>query len=566
MLEYLTKSILCLLVLFGFYKVFLESESMHTFKRFYLLGAVIFALILPLITISYSVEVPANPESGYNFFAMEGTEENLQVKNKWMSYLWILILGIYLIGVVLFALRFFRNIRSINREISSNMRLRKWNYIFVLIRQQLVPHTFLNYIFLNREDYDKNRISASVLEHEKAHVDQKHSLDIILIEFLQVLFWFNPIFIWLKTSVKLNHEFLADRQVLSKEITAFEYSNLLFNYSQSGHHNALSSSINNSLTRLTLFGKTYFFGNSGGQVKKRILMISKKSSLKRILSRIGFLIPALALCIYFFNNDIIAKPVISESDNTETIRVSDLIQDPEIISIKVNNEKILVNGKEVSLKDFSEHLDALVSDKSDAEIKEMNFNMQTQNAENGILNLLDEEYRKTRFSRVTGHSILPPPPPAPPVPGDVPPPPPAPRAEGNMPVPPPAPPAPEVGKNIPVPPPAPKVIPGKVPPAPATPREIRKRDSVGRHHLNNKRVQIREQIRMEREMHRTEIEKERERIRNSRRDSLKLHREEVMLTRMEERKAEIAKTQMKIKERQTEIQAAQEQLKNKEKN
>lgn len=550
MLEYLVKSILCILVLFGFYKIFLENENMHTFKRLYLLGAVIFSFILPLITISYSVEVPVNTVDAYNLIPTDGTLKNGNAGNSWFSSLGILVFMIYITGVGIFGLRFFSNIRSIRREIKTSKRLRKWNYIFVLIKQQVIPHTFLNYIFLNREEYEKGQVSASVLEHEKAHVDQKHSLDIIFIEVLQVLFWFNPVFIWLKTSVKLNHEFLADQQVLSKEITAKEYSNLLFNYCQSNHHNTLSSSINDSLIHLTLFGKTYVLGNSGGQVKKRILMISKKSSLKRILIRTGFFIPALALCIYFFNNEIIAYPVVTGRDNSSVKLVSDFIQDPEIVSIQINRERILINGKEVSVGDISEHLDALVADKSDAEIKAMNFNMQTKNAEEGILDMLNREFKKTRFSRVTGHSILPPPPPAPPAPGEVPPPHPVPETDGN----------------IPVPPPAPEVSQAKTPPAPVAPRVIRKHDSVRRQHLNNERTQIREQMRMEREMHREDIERQRERIRNSRRDSLKQYREEVMLKRIEERRSERAVVQQKIKERQAAIRIEQEKQKNENKN
>ncbi len=50
--------------------------------------------------------------------------------------------------------------------------------------------------------------------HEEAHASQKHSLDILFVELLQIIFWFNPLFYFIKRSIKLNHEFLADRAVL----------------------------------------------------------------------------------------------------------------------------------------------------------------------------------------------------------------------------------------------------------------------------------------------------------------------------------------------------------------
>ena len=64
MLAYIIKSGLCLLVLFSFYKLFLESENFHKIKRIYLILTLVVSLILPLITFSYTVEIPVEQVDG----------------------------------------------------------------------------------------------------------------------------------------------------------------------------------------------------------------------------------------------------------------------------------------------------------------------------------------------------------------------------------------------------------------------------------------------------------------------------------------------------------------------
>ena len=530
MIAYLIKSLLCLLVLYGFYRFFLEAENMHRFKRFYLIGSVVFSFILPLITFSYTVEYSQQPAPYLPVSEVPGEEAQIQEKD-WFAYLAPIAVSIYVIGVIIMGFRFFRNLYFIQKDISNNQKLKDWNYIFVLLKQKLIPHSFLNYIFLAKAEYENDEISASVIEHEKAHVDQKHSLDVLFIEFLQVLFWFNPVFIWLKRSVKLNHEFLADQQVLEKSSDAVEYSSVLLSYSASIHHNSLSSSISNSL------------------IKKRIIMISKNFSLKRSLSRIGFLIPVVALCIYFFNNEIVAKPAIKINEARESSAIFNEVQDPEIISIRLEGDKIFLNSTQVKLSAFAARLDELLEDKSDAHLKEMNFHMQTRNADDGLLELLNEEFKKTRFSRVTGRSVLPPPPPMP----------------AEQVGPPPAPPAPENAGNVPPAPPAPKPVKENVPPPPPAPVQERKQDSLRRVHMNH-RDQIKEQMRMERAFYREERERVRaahQEIREGHRDSIMEQREVAMRHRLEERRAVISEEKLKIREKQELIRAEHRRLKEK---
>ncbi|RXG18520.1 beta-lactamase regulating signal transducer with metallopeptidase domain [Leeuwenhoekiella aestuarii] len=317
MLAYLIKSILCLLVLWGFYKIALEQTAAHQFNRFYLLGSLVIALTLPLLTFSYTVEVKPQPvvaEMYLNPTALTEVPVTTPVDEP-TNWLAISLGIIYAAGVVLFGFRFLRNLIQLRKKINTNENVQAKSHINVLLAGKVIPHSFLQYIFLPRKAFKQDAIAPEILAHEQAHVTQKHSWDILAVEFLQVIFWFNPLLVFLKRSIALNHEFLADQSALEAENTIENYTNLLFIYSGGAHHTALSSPINYSLT------------------KKRILMLSKTRSVKKLATRLALFVPVLALCIYFFNQEIVAKPHYKVIEN-ETPNVYTIEYDDELDSLK----------------------------------------------------------------------------------------------------------------------------------------------------------------------------------------------------------------------------------------
>lgn len=460
MIVYIIKSTLCLLVLLGFYKAFLENEKFHNFKRFFLLGSLIFALLIPTITISYTEYVPVSEEVVYSGSQVSLEKQVAQASlydvfvEKYLSYA---LLTFYLIGFSIFMFRFLRNLRNMNFTIRNNKKLNNEPYIYVLLRSKLDPHTFLNYIFLNRKEFRNNKIEKEVLLHEQAHVDQKHTWDILIIEFLQVVFWINPFFILLKRFARLNHEFLADEKVVKEISTPVDYSNLLYNYASSSHQAGLSSSISYSLT------------------KKRIFMISKTFSIKKLLTKLGLLIPVLGCCIFLFNNEIVAKPIfISQESSTDIIadqqmdenqlnadvilnanqtdgdeqkqknrseeylkKISVKIQEEGTLNIRVIDEKVWLNEEETKLKYFTERVDKVTSNWSDSAMRKPYFYIDFENSSTEFIQKLNKEYRKSKLSKISGTEFLAP---SPVAPGGTPPPPPPPPVkarDGN--VPPPAP-------------------------------------------------------------------------------------------------------------------------------
>ncbi len=453
MLVYILKSVLCLFVLLTFYKFFLENEKAHSFKRFYLLGSLLLSLLLPLITFTYTTKTQVNNDVHFTSLEKPISDQIVSLSNFEVfvqDYLPYILLGIYLTGILFLSFRFVRNLRKMDDQIRKNKKLSEEPYIYVLLKSKLNPHTFLNYIFLNRNDYEKQKIAREVLLHEKAHVDQKHTLDILFIEFLQIIFWINPLFIWLKKSAKLNHEFLADEKVLQEVKNAPLYSRILYNYAGGSHQAALSSSINYSLT------------------KKRILMISKSFSIRKFLIRLGLFVPVLGCCLFFFNNKIIAKPIMVSIEHTNENSVLDgkiiknetgeifsesiiplkNIQEKGVLHIRVEGEKIWLNDKLVKLEDFSTELNAVTKDWDDEAMENPYFYIDFSNSNTNFIEKLNKEYRKSKLSKISGTEFMAPRPPAP----------------AGTPPPPPPPPVVERSEQVPPPPSAKK---SEVPPAPA---------------------------------------------------------------------------------------------------
>lgn len=403
MLEYILKSAGCLLVLFAFYKFFLEAEKSNRLKRFYLIFMLLFSAILPFVSISYEVAAKEFVDTAPMIVIPSEKSSAVQEAgffDQYGSQIW---LAIYFIGFFAFLLRFFWNLNKMRLTIKTGQLKRERRYIYVLLGNSINPFSFLHYIFFSRKEFDKAQISEAVIAHEKAHVDQKHSWDLLFLELVNAIFWFNPIFIYIKNSIKLNHEFLADEQVLAKHQNLRDYSELLLGYSRGQDHNVLASPINHSL------------------IKKRILMMTKNLSARRLGMKMLVLLPVLGGCIYTFNQEIVAKPVLSIDENSELIE----LQKKKSVYITVNNKDILLYDKPVSLNNFADELDKITKDWNNWQLKNPYFYVDFANSTTGFIEKLNAEYRKTELSRISGTEFLapstpetgatPPPPPPPPV-------------------------------------------------------------------------------------------------------------------------------------------------------
>jgi hypothetical protein len=227
MILYGIKSILILSVLATFYKLALEKETIHRFKRVYLLASVLLSLIGPLLSFEIQSEiVPVTPSS----FVIPQFERALgdssvdvvqtQSTDTWPDLLPLL----YGIVTAVLLLRLGRNLSSISLRIRQNPLSRHAEATVVLLPDATRPHTFLHYLFASREDYEKQRIEPELFTHELTHIRQKHTLDILFFELVSCFCWFNPALFIVRRAIRLNHEFLADESVnaLYQDVVSYQ--------------------------------------------------------------------------------------------------------------------------------------------------------------------------------------------------------------------------------------------------------------------------------------------------------------------------------------------------------
>jgi bla regulator protein BlaR1 len=290
MITYLVNSTLCSGLLLAAYHLLLKNKAMYHFNRFYLLAGILFSLLVPLIVVRHNIAllpsiVPIQTKivTQNHFVSATPIRSELPSAEPIDYRLYTCVL-IYAVVTFLLIFRLIRNLYSIYLTLSRHKKISFRSAQLVLIKECLTPHTFLNNIFLNEEDYHHQLVEAGVLHHELAHARQWHSVDIILVELVQAFFWFNPFFFLYRSDIKVNHEFIADAAVLNTDEDLAAYQSLLFNKAAQLQSLPITSQFNYSIT------------------KKRLIMMTKTtSSTTAWLTRLA-LVPVIGAAFMLFCN------------------------------------------------------------------------------------------------------------------------------------------------------------------------------------------------------------------------------------------------------------------------
>ncbi|MFL9837131.1 M56 family metallopeptidase [Flavobacterium sp. ST-75] len=306
MTEFLIKSAISMAVLLMVYKLFLEKEKMHLFNRIYLLTSLVFSICVPFISIpsiaNYSKNINELPQIALDEIIITRESAGFDIQ------FWLIL--IYTSITLLLVIRFIKNILSFVFKIKSNKKIKYKTATLVLLPYNTLPHTFLEYIFISKDDHNKNAIEKDLYTHELAHVNQKHTLDILLVELFKTLFWFNPVLYFYKKSIQLNHEFLADDAVINTNKNTSGYQSLLLKMASGSHTVALASNINFSIT------------------KKRFVMMTKTTPRFLAISKQLLVVPVMAGLFLISCADNETKP------EPETNSVQETPKAPEEVNAK----------------------------------------------------------------------------------------------------------------------------------------------------------------------------------------------------------------------------------------
>jgi TonB-dependent SusC/RagA subfamily outer membrane receptor len=283
-MEYLLKASGLVILLILFYYLFLKNETFFKSIRSYFLIGLIIVICLPLIEIPVYVENITNQFNTIEF--IEATQVQTETLN---SFDWIAVLSsIYILGLLLFSLKFIFQLASLSYLITKHKFYKEGKYYFIETSKDISPFSFFNIIIFNNQHFSSEELEQ-IINHEKAHAMQWHSLDTLLAHILVILLWFNP-FVWLyKKAVQQNLEFLADSYALELANNQKLYQLTMLKTSQAAFCTDISNNFYNSL------------------IKKRIVMLHKNRSTSKNQWKYALLIPMLIAFIFTFNTKTIAQ-------------------------------------------------------------------------------------------------------------------------------------------------------------------------------------------------------------------------------------------------------------------
>ncbi len=268
-----------ILALFLFvYQLFLKNETFFTLNRFFLLGGLLAALLLPFVTLQDEVLIQARTLNAAP--ALNGVPVSDSTPFDWRNVLpWA-----YLPGILICTGMVFRQLLGLFTMIRKEEKRTHEGYVLIPSTFIKGPFSFFRYIFYNPQLHDQDELQL-ILEHEKAHGKQLHSLDILLARVTAIILWINPMVWWYQKIIQQNLEYLADAQAVSDLSSIREYQYALLKVSGNQTTPPLVSHFNQSL------------------IKKRIVMLQRHQSKSIHVLKYLLILPMLALFLMAFNRE-----------------------------------------------------------------------------------------------------------------------------------------------------------------------------------------------------------------------------------------------------------------------
>ena len=323
-----------------FYRLLLSRETFHRVNRVVLLATAVASFVLPLCVITLHKTVVVSGGSGLVTLDGFGVTEVVEPQTP----LWQTVAVVVFFAGMAASLGFtLYNIFQVWRLISRSEHHQQPDGTVVCVADREVsPFSWMHFIVLSPSDYEAQ--DASVLAHERGHISLHHSLDVILVDVLTALQWFNPAMWMLRQDLRAIHEYEADAAVLSPSINMRQYQYLLIQKAVA----ACGYSVANGITHSTL--------------KNRINMMltnkkTNRASWLKLLAMLPIVGAALALnaetvndYVYEDTQEQPQKKVVKKGKKAAQVKVND-----KTIEVKeakaeetpqaVSEPKLIIDGK-----------------------------------------------------------------------------------------------------------------------------------------------------------------------------------------------------------------------------
>lgn len=335
MLTYIIKSALLLAFLYGSFALLLSRETFHRFNRIALLLVLVTSMVLPFVQLTIQKpeflvyeeapmqEAIVHPEIQFEKeYEASQHKEQLEVINpteqECPSKPSLEGIGeaVYFLGLIaslaIFSFQLFRLFKEIKGGVHTKDEL---GNTIVIHGGNFAPYSFLHYIIINASDYEHLR--QPILAHEQAHIRLGHTWDLLLLEAVKALQWFNPFVYLLGRDLKAVHEYEADNAVLNFGIDAKTYQLLLVT-------KAVGSRLQTVCNNL-----------SHHSLKKRIKMMHKNNSNRWLMSKGLVLPPLMALALVAWAKPKVEEIIPSNKTVSSVVEENDQVQDNGPIEVAV---------------------------------------------------------------------------------------------------------------------------------------------------------------------------------------------------------------------------------------
>ena len=327
-MDYLLKSSAVIIIFYACYKLFLQRDTFFNSNRWFLLLGLLIASCIPLVVIPVYVEYTPVHLPEYTFTPYSNNQTVMQVEEFNLTDL---LSWIYISGLVFFTVKFIIELISLKRILKFGHVKYIQNFKLIETNKDVTPFSFFNWIVYNPKHFNSTELQH-IINHEKAHVQQLHSIDTVIAQITCILLWFNP-FVWLyKKALQQNLEFIADQKAQFVSPCKKSYQTVLLKASVQNHQLVVTNSFYTSL------------------IKKRIVMLHKSKSKKRNQFKLMLVLPLLAFFVMSFNLETIYVETAKEENKTSE-QSSDSGESIEIIITKnTSNEDLNEIKKELQSK------------------------------------------------------------------------------------------------------------------------------------------------------------------------------------------------------------------------
>ena len=329
MMLYVIKAAITLALLYSCFFIFLSKETFHRFNRCMLVGCMLMSLVMPMFHFTTSHPTTLNEEVHIvqNYIEHDTTPIIVTAQQP-QGITWIQALTwIYLAGVAIMLILTLVQAISLNRFMCSGVRhTDSQGNTVILHNNDVPPFSIFRYIVMSVKDYETSR--QYILTHEQEHIRLGHTYDLLLLQCVKTLQWFNP-FIWfLSRDLKAVHEYEADQAVINQGIDAKSYQQLLVIKVVGDRLQPFTNNLNH------------------GSLKKRILMMYQKPSNRWLMLKALCAIPVAALTINTFATPIETDPV---EDMVKTLETTN------VLTINEVKENVLTAVERVDTPPFAIH-------------------------------------------------------------------------------------------------------------------------------------------------------------------------------------------------------------------